>query len=544
MEEQLTLTRSERAHRRGLDMFSAGRDENLTLYGVSPSYDYSKIRVGVKSLEDATFKLGSYQNDLQDRKYTKKSYVLKMLAENNLSELRNISNFYYNVNGIYQKACNYLAFLYRYDWYMMPELWEKEKYKREDLIKDYKNALRFFDNTNIKKLLGDIALEVVKNGAYYGYISDIDLERGLVLQPLPADYCRSRFKVGDRPVIEFNMAYFDKEFPNDEVRNKMLKVFPPEFEKGYKLYKQNKLVDDASEYRGIGSASGWYMLEVDKTIKFNFFDNDLPIFINTIPLILDLDAAQGLDRQKQMQSLLKILVQKVPLDKNNDLIFDMDEIRDIHSNGVNMLKRAVGMDVFTTFTDVECIDVSDNNTTTTKDDLEKVERAVFNSMGISQNLFNADGNLSLNNSVLNDESSIRNLLQQFEYFLNQIAKILSTKPKQFSFRLYLLETTQYNYRELAKLYKEQTQIGNSKLLPQLALGHSQSFILNSAHFENEVLKLTEIMIPPIMSSTLNGNDVLAAKNGGKVEEEKKAGRTELPDDKKSEKTIMNKESMS
>lgn len=543
MEEQLKLSRSERAHQRGLDMFSAGPEPKPTLYGVSPSYDYSKIKVGVKTLEDATFKLGSYQNDLRDRRYSQKSYVLKMLADNNLSELRNISNFYYNVNGIYQKACNYLAFLYRYDWYMMPELWEKKKYNKEDLIKDYKNALKFFDNTNIKKLLGDIALEVVKNGAYYGYISEADLEKGLVLQPLPVDYCRSRFKVGNRPVVEFNMAYFVKEFPNEEIRNKILKVFPPEFEKGYKLYRQSKLVDDINQHNGIALSSGWYMLDVDKTIKFNFFDNDLPIFINSIPLILDLDAAQGLDRQKQMQSLLKILVQKVPLDKNNDLIFDMDEIRDIHSNGVNMLKRAVGMDVFTTFTDVECIDVSDNNTATTKDDLEKVERAVFNSMGISQNLFNADGNLSLNNSVLNDESSVRNLLQQFEYFLNQIAKTLSTKPRQFSFRLYLLETTQYNYKDLAKIYKEQTQIGNSKILPALALGHSQSFILNSAHFENDVLNLVEVMIPPAMSSTMSGSDVLAARSNRQTEE-KQAGRTELPDEQKSEKTIMNRESMS
>jgi len=30
-----------------------------------------------------------------------------------------------------------------------------------------------------------------------------------------------------------------------------------------------------------------------------------------------------------------------------------------------------------------------------------------------------------------------------------------------------------------------------------------------AHFENEVLKLSEIMIPPLMSSTLTGKDILA-----------------------------------
>jgi hypothetical protein len=48
-----------------------------------------------------------------------------------------------------------------------------------------------------------------------------------------------------------------------------------------------------------------------------------------------------------------------------------------------MLARAIGVDVLTTFTKVTPISISDKNTTTTTDDLEKVERTVYNSMGIS-----------------------------------------------------------------------------------------------------------------------------------------------------------------
>lgn len=71
------------------------------------------------------------------------------------------------------------------------------------------------------------------------------------------------------------------------------------------------------------------------------------------------------------------------MDKNGDLIFDVDEARDIHNNAVQMLRRAIGVDVLTTFADIDSIDMSDKNTTTTSDDLEKVERTVFNNMGIS-----------------------------------------------------------------------------------------------------------------------------------------------------------------
>ena len=124
----------------------------------------------------------------------------------------------------------------------------------------------------------------------------------------------------------------------------------------------------------------------------------------------------------------------------------------------------------------------------------------------------------------------------------------------------MLETTQYNYKELSKLYKEHVQMGYSKMLPQIALGHSQSSILNTAYFENEVLHLSEIMIPPLMSSTMNMQDLKGNSGEGPNKksqnntggqkakapgaEAKPAGRPEKPDDQKSTKTIQNKESMS
>ena len=419
-------------------------------------------------------------------------------------------------------------------------------------MKDFHKVLSFLDNSYIKKVCGDIALSVIINGAYYAYI--VPNAQGLTLQQLPVEYCRVRYFKNNMPVVEFNMQYFDT-FADITYRLKVLNLFPDEFKKGYALYKKNKLNNEVSDI-GIG----WYMLDPESTIKFNFNGGDIPMFVNAIPYLLDLDAAQDLDRRKQMQKLLKIIVQKLPLDKNGDLIFDVDEARDIHNNAVAMLQHAVGTDVITTFADVDSIDMSDRNTTTTTDDLAKVERAAFNAFGISQNLFNTDGNLSLEKSILNDESSVRNLLFQFGMFFDRVAKAISVGGKKYSFKLYMLETTQYNYKELSKLYKEQTQLGYSKMLPQIALGHSQSFILNTAKFENEILHLTEIMIPPLMSSTMSSEDVLGKKGETgnpnsqnktegnktvqKVTETKAAGRPEKAESEKSEKTIQNKESMS
>ena len=518
---------------------------------------YGKIKVGPKELEDAILTFGSLQKTC---KGISKLDVLKALYEKDLPKIREISNHFYHISGVYQRACDYYANLYRYDWYVVPEIYDDEKLNNEKIITDFISKLTYLDNSHIKKMCGEIALKVILNGCYYGYI--IEEGNALSIQELPPNYCRSRFSTKNVPTVEFNMRFFDDKFPDTQYRLKVLKMFPKEFQKGYILYKEGKLLDEtASEIgRSIYQSYGWYLLDPKKTIKFNLNNTDMPIFMSAIPAIIDLDAAQDLDRQKQMQKLLKIIIQKLPTDKNGDLIFDIEEAQDLHNTTVNMLRRAVGVDVVTTFADIDSIDLSDKNTTATQDDLNKVERTVYNAMGLSKNIFNTDGNLALDKSILEDESTVRNLLLQFETFFDRVVSVKTGSQKKIKFRFYMLETTQYNYKEMSKLYKEQVQIGYSKMLPQIALGHSQSSIINTAYFENEVLNLTEIMIPPLMSSTMSSQDILGKKDqngqtknqnsteGTKTQviqtEEKQSGRPEKPDDQKSEKTIRNKEAMS
>ena len=495
---------------------------------------FNKIRVGSKILEDAVLDLGAL-NKL-DKNIYNKNIILRALVDRDVKALRLISNSFYISNGIYQKVCNSFSNLYRYDWYIVPEIYD-DKIKADKITKEFVKMLNYLDNSYIKKVCGDIALEVIRNGAYYGYV--VDGKDSFQLQQLPINYCRSRYSIGGNPTVEFDMRYFDEQFPDTAYRLKVLKLFPDEFSKGYILYKQGKLKPDT-----MTDVRGWYLLDPQKTVKFNLNNSDIPLFVNAIPAILDLDAAQELDRRKQMQKLLKILIQKLPMDKNGELIFDVDEAQDIHNNAVQMLRNAIGVDVLTTFAEIDSIDMSDRNTTTSTDDLKKVERAIFNAIGTSQNIFNTDGNMSLEKSILNDEASLRGLLLQFSIFFDKISQSKSSNNKKCNFRLYMLETTQYNYKELSKMYKEQVQLGYSKMLPQIALGHSQSAIINTAYFENDILELSSIMIPPLMSSTLNGEDILGAKKSSNLGEEKQTGRPEKPDDQKSDKTIQNKESMS
>ena len=138
-----------------------------------------------------------------------------------------------------------------------------------------------------------------------------------------------------------------------------------------------------------------------------------------------------------------------------------------------------------------------------------------------------------------------NMILQFECFLNELISKFNTQSKKFFYRVQILTTTIYNYKELAKMYKEQTQIGYSKMLPQIALGQSQSSILANAYFENDILDLVNVFVPPLMSSTMNADAVAAMKNkGNNSNTDNTGGRPtkESQGESVSEKTIQNKES--
>jgi hypothetical protein len=66
------------------------------------------------------------------------------------------------------------------------------------------------------------------------------------------------------------------------------------------------------------------------------------------------------------------------------------------------------------------------------------------------------------------------------------------------------------------------QVGMSKMLPQIALGQTQSSILATAYFENDVLDLVRVFIPPMMSSTMNAEALTGRKNVSG----KEAGKTD------------------
>lgn len=519
----------------------------------------------IKPAEDNILQKG-FQDSLDLSRMTN-DQILSILDRYDLEQTRKISKFFFLRNGTYARAVRYLSDLYRFDYIIYPDLDLEDKLneaKQAKILKTYNKVLGYFDNSDIQLMSRRWAIEVVLSGAYYGYICD-DVTDKLVVQDLPIEYCRSRFHYRGLPLVEFNVKFFEDITKDKEVREKILNLFPKEFQLGWRKYEAGKL---RAEDRG--DKDGWIYLDKTKAFKFNFNDSDFPPLAQSIPSIINLEETQDLNKELLVQKLQKILVQHFELDDNGHIPFQMNELQQLNQNAIDMVSSAVGINVLSTVADVSLHDVS-GDVESTDDSQDGAEDQVYNDMGISQNLFNTDGNTALEKSVLVDEAYVKPLLLQIEGFLNRICE-QKFNQKGLKFRIKMLHTTIFNYKELSDKYKDLTKIGFSRFLPMLCLGHTQKEVVSMGKLEQQIMQLDAYMLPPFSSNTMSSETwsqikeiqrqilgsstpgVNAAASVGEQESNSGqssgnsessgngAGRPELSDDKKSDKTIANRES--
>lgn len=489
------------------------------------------------------------------------SRMIKITQETDMKAIRALSKYFYQTNGIYARAVRYLADIYKYDFVLYPNLdldLDVTDEFSEKILKKFNQLLEHFDNSSIQLMSRKWAITVCIEGVYYGYICD-DISDKLVIQDLPVDYCRSRFLHRGVPLVEFNVQYFDKVTSDPEYRKKLLSLFPDEFKEGYRKYKAGKLPAEDQ-----GDDAGWILLDMNKAFKFNFNDSDIPPFLYAIPALIELDEVQDLEKEKLLQQIQKILIQKFDLDKNGQIPFEMKELQQLNQNAVDMVGDAVGVSVLSTVASVTLEDLAVDGGSESQSNVEAAENSVYNDLGISTNLFNTDGNLALEKSIITDEAYVKPLLLQFEQFFNRYLEWKFNK-KDLKFRIKMLMTSIFNYQELSSKYENLTKIGFSRFLPMVALGHTQKEVISMAKLEQQIMQLDAYMLPPFSSNTMSSDtwsDIKAQQQqilaGGKVTPiggqtdtaaqksatttttgESKAGRPTLPNDQKSEKTIAN-----
>ena len=103
--------------------------QNNTGYQGMPTVDFSKIRIGAKTLDDAILKLGDLRQ--ANPELASKEKVLQAISNYDVKTMREISEYFYKISGIYSRILRYMAFMYRYDWFLTPYI-QDEKIIKED----------------------------------------------------------------------------------------------------------------------------------------------------------------------------------------------------------------------------------------------------------------------------------------------------------------------------------------------------------------------------------------------------------------------------
>jgi len=490
--------------------------------------NFAKIISSAEIGKDAVLELERFKGSSFTNTYLDDVAIREALEKKDTKFLRELSVYFTGVSGIYSRLLKYMAGILTYDHMVYPYMLS-DKFDNKKVNEDTNEVIRYMDLLKLKTSLYTISLQVLTEGAYYGYVVTNKTKTAVSLLDLPVRYCRSRYTVNGMDAVEFNVKYFDDNFRDATEKALVINSFPKEFAKAYNAYKAGTLKADTTD-RGV-----WFLCDVDLSMRFALSNDAIPLLITAIPAIITLEEAKQIDMKKTLQELLKVIVQRMPLDKNGDLIFDIDEAADMHNNAVQMIDNSVNVDVLTTFAEIEMLDLDNTSASSAaSDNLTKIERGVFNEAGASQMLFNTDGNLSLEKSILNDEAIMFYLLAQYENKLNAvIGRLFNTRTEIV---LSMPSISIYNKERKEALADTRSKAGYSKLMPAIISGQSQSAFLSLNVYENKILKLNDVMKPLSISSTQSSSTNASEKGSG--------GAPAKAADEVSDKTIQNQESLS
>lgn len=510
-----------------------------------PRYDFTQFKVQTKNrpskrlpLSDKIYSRWGYRNDnsVRNREF-ELDEIEQIIREGDLETLRELSRYYYRTNGEYRNNIDFLAHLFLYDTMVIP-VFEEGKGSKTQILKAFYNACRFVDNLDLPNTLLRITTEWLKTGIYNGILRK-DGDK-VVIHDLPIQYCRTRYKdFNNLNILEFNLHYFDK-FLDEDLKLEMVLTFPQEVQEAY--------------YKWIGSNYGmdpWVELPAASGgVCFCFAGDPTPLLISSIPDLKQLNDAVKREEKRDENELYKLLIQRMPITSDGELVFQLDEVADIHASVASMLSDIDTVDVLTTFGETSLDSLQETTAATQSNDrIEKYKKNAYDALGRSSIIFNADGSSTLAYAIKKDEALMQGFLNAYETWIKfHLNDEFARTGLTFDFEI--LPTTVFNRKDLQQSYFSGAQYGYSKMFAGVAMGIKQMDQLSLMNFENEFLEMSTKMIPLQSSYTTSGTAVAGeGKNSGSSQKtsvstevkdiNNKGGRPELPDEEKSEKTQAN-----
>jgi len=504
-------------------------------------YDFSKFKLQIQRqrrtpISERAYSRWGFRNGFAVKPDFTLDEIYDIIRNGQLEEARQLSLYFYRTNGEYRNNIDFLSTLPLYDTIVIPVM--SGKGSKAQIIKEFEAACKFVENLDVPNTFVHITKEWLKVGIYFGILQEDG--DNVVIQDLPLDFCRTRFKdFHNLNILEFNLRYFSS-IHDEEMRAEALENFP-------------KIVKDAwDNYYNLHTITDpWITISAaDGGVCFTHTDDQTPLLLASIPQLKKLEDAVAREEKRDENELYKLLIQRMPTDKDGELIFQLEEVADIHASVASMLSDIDTVDVLTTFGDTDLEDLQNNSAATqSKDRIDKYRDNAYDALGRSAILFNADGSSSLAYSIKKDESLMISFLNQYETWIKfHLNKKFMRNGLSFDFEF--LPTTVFNRQDIQNNYFRAAQYGYSKMFAGVVMGIKQRDQISLMEFENDFLKMSEKMIPLQSSYTTPGGEVAAeekSSSAGQKSDNKqksgdlnnKGGRPELPDEQKSEKTQAN-----
>lgn len=447
-----------------------------------------------------------------------KTYTLeeveRIIDSGSLNDQRALSYYFFERDGLYKRILTHYATILTYQGLLIPNPISGMKLSEPHIKKKYVAALDYVDRMKLPTLLTRISLKVLTEGSYYGILLNIKKDKFAIID-LSSKHCRSRLYDADgNELVEFNVTYFDT-IMDEKVRWLVVNSYPKIISDHYKNYRNGKVL------------TPWVLIPADIGIHFSFFGDGRPFFLNVIPASIQYDDAVDNEREREREEIRKIIVQHIPhLTSTGELVFEPDEALEMHEGAVNMMKGNKNLSVLTTYADVDSV-VSKTSADNVSAALDKMRQNVYAESGTSELLFATVGTQSLPYSIKNDIAFMMILGNKYGDFITFILNSLFSNVN-VNFKFSILPISEYNRSDYITDALKLAQSGYSFLLPSIASGINQRDLINVKSLENDVLDLSEVLIPLSSSYTQSTNPV---------------GRPKMKTEDKSPKTIQNEDAI-
>lgn len=418
------------------------------------------------------------------RKYPRQQ-VRNFLADpvKNYERLQEISQYLKSLSGNYFRILKYLSGILTLDYTISPN--GNSKMDNIDRVnKDFRNAAVMLEGMNVKHNFRWILEKLIENGEVYLY--EIEEKKKMYYKEIPNTLCI--VTSSDRGVLRYSVDL-------NKIQQDMIEHYPQEIQTAY---------DKRAEYK-----DGLYPVS-EKGFAFNALGDEphgYPVLCMMFDDIMGLDDTKDLIEGKQQLDAIKLIHQRLPLDKDDKMIFDMQVAQVYHE----ATKRNLPDGVAVTTNPLELTQIPfDKALASERDSIERSERNIWNSAGISDMIFsnNKASGEALKRSIVADETMIYPYLTMFENYIN--SKIEKTK-----FSLTFLETSFFSREEKVKSYKDTLANGGSRMHFLALQGFEPIDILNTLRFEQECLDIDRFMVPKKTSHTLGKDD----SDGGRPTQE-------------------------